>query len=71
VKPDYHPGDLLLMGGPDDLEVVTVIDITYINEAFHPQRHSYTVLRKNGLVTDISSTMLKELARQGVCKKIL
>mgnify|MGYP003637743148 FL=1 len=66
--PDYCPGDLLLMGGPNDAEIVTVIDVTYDDKG-NPQ-HSYTILRKNGLITDVSSTMLKELARQGVCKKI-
>ena len=64
----YSPGDVLLLGSPKDAEVVTVIDVS--RDQKENALYTYAILRKNGQLTEMSCTMLNELTRQGVCKKI-
>jgi len=68
VNPEYAPGDLLLLGAPKDAEVVTIIDVSRNQKG--NALYNYTILRKSGQIIDVSCTMLSELSRQGVCKKI-
>tara|TARA_R100000008_G_scaffold81343_1_gene64466 strand:- start:2411 stop:2629 length:219 start_codon:yes stop_codon:yes gene_type:complete len=71
VNPEYDPGDLLLLGSAKDAEIVTIVDVTRVQKGDTLYAlYNYTILRKSGQITDVSCTMLSELARQGVCKKI-
>jgi hypothetical protein len=74
-----RPGDLLLLGSAlndGDTEIVFVVNVRETTEGFDSadgesfvdSGYNYEMLRPDGEIMSVSSTMLTELARQKVLK---